>query len=75
MSFNDAALSGPSSAVFRRSDPISESAVSVQGPDFDTPMTLPEFLHSYERIGFQANSFGKAINIVNKMAGPSTPLP
>jgi deoxyhypusine synthase len=31
--------------------------------------TLETLLDSYERIGFQANSLGKAINIVNKMVG------
>lgn len=58
---------GASAAVLQRSDPISEGAISVQGPNFDTPLSLLQFLQSYERIGFQANSFGKAINIVNKM--------
>ncbi|KAF9462612.1 Deoxyhypusine synthase [Collybia nuda] len=56
-----------STAVLQRSDPISEGAISVQGPDFDTPLSLLEFLKSYQRIGFQANSLGKAIDIVNKM--------
>lgn len=56
-----------SAAVLQRSDPISEGAVSVQGPNFDTPLTLLQFLQSYERIGFQANSLGRAIDIVNKM--------
>ena len=31
--------------------------------------TLETLLDSYERISFQANSLGKAINIVNKMVG------
>jgi len=44
-----------------------EYAVSVQGPDFDEPLSLQDFLKSYERIGFQANSLGKAIGIVNRM--------
>lgn len=56
-----------SAAVLQRSDPIPEAAVSVQGPDFDTPLSLDQLLKSYERIGFQANSLGKAIDIVNKM--------
>ena len=58
---------GASSAVLKPSDPISEDAVSVQGPNFDNPLVLQEFISSYERIGFQANSLGKAIRIVNKM--------
>ena len=39
----------------------------MQGPNFDERPTLETLLDSYERIGFQANSLGKAINIVNKM--------
>lgn len=56
-----------SAAVLQPSDPIPENAISVQGPNFDQPMSLQAFLKSYERIGFQANSLGKAIDIVNHM--------
>jgi len=59
--------SGASSAVLKPSDPVSEDAVSVQGPNFDNSLDLQQFISSYERIGFQANSLGKAIHIVNKM--------
>ncbi|KAG6854758.1 hypothetical protein C0991_001185 [Blastosporella zonata] len=58
---------GASAAVLQPSEPISKEAVSVKGPDFEKPLSLLEFLQSYERIGFQANSLGKAIDIVNKM--------
>lgn len=58
---------GASSAVLKPSDPVPEEAVAVQGPNFDEPLTLEQFLGSYERIGFQANHLGKAINVVNKM--------
>ena len=64
------ALNAPksaSAAVLVQSEPVPQSAVSVQGPDFDKPLDLKQLLASYERIGFQANSFGNAINIVNKM--------
>ena len=54
-------------AILRPSDPLPSNAVSVQGPDFERSLTLDQFLRSYERIGFQANSLGKAISIVNKM--------
>ena len=54
-------------AVLQPSDPIPSDAVSVQGPDFERSLTLDQFLRSYERIGFQANSLGRAISIVNKM--------
>jgi deoxyhypusine synthase len=60
---------GASAAVLQRSHPISDDAISVQGPNFDTPLSLQQFLQSYERIGFQANSLGRAIDIVNKMVG------
>lgn len=59
--------SGASSAVLKPSDPVPEDAVTVQGPNFDEPLTLDAFLSSYERIGFQANHLGRAINVVNKM--------
>ncbi|KAJ3476148.1 hypothetical protein NLI96_g11366 [Meripilus lineatus] len=59
--------SGASAAVLKQSDPVPESAVSVEGPDFDEPVSLQQLLESYTRIGFQANSLGKAIDIVNKM--------
>lgn len=70
-----AGLSAPSSAsaaVLLRSDPIPDTAVSVQGPNFDNRLTIYELLQSYERIGFQANSLGQAISIVNKMVCPSS---
>ena len=56
-----------SSAVLKPSESVSKDAVSVQGPNFDNPLDLQQFISSYERIGFQANSLGKAIHIVNKM--------
>lgn len=58
---------GVSSALLKSSDPVPEGATSVQGPNFDKPLDLQQFISSYERIGFQANSLGKAIHIVNKM--------
>ncbi|KAH7916092.1 DHS-like NAD/FAD-binding domain-containing protein [Hygrophoropsis aurantiaca] len=58
---------GASAAVLQPSEPIPETAVSVQGPNFEQNLSLQEFLKSYERIGFQANSLGKAIDIVNRM--------
>jgi hypothetical protein len=60
---------GASAAVLKQSEPIPDEAVAVQGPNFEEHPTLDTLLESYERIGFQANSLGKAINIVNKMVG------
>lgn len=54
-------------AVLQRSEPISKDAIPVKGPDFDANLDLEALLASYERIGFQATSFGRAVEIVNKM--------
>lgn len=59
--------SGASAAVLQPSEAIPDTAVSVQGPDFDKSLNLQDLLYSYERIGFQATSLGRAINIINKM--------
>ena len=59
-------------AVLQPSEPIPSNAVAVQGPNFDERQTLQSFLQSYERIVFQANSLGRAINIVNRMVRFST---
>ncbi|KAG8990682.1 Deoxyhypusine synthase [Tulasnella sp. JGI-2019a] len=56
-----------SEAVLGHSDPVPSDSVSVQGPNFENPIGLQELLGSYERIGFQATSFGRAIRIVEKM--------
>ncbi|KAF8558935.1 Deoxyhypusine synthase [Imleria badia] len=58
---------GAAAAVLKRSAPLPETAVSVQGPDFDKSVSLQDLLNSYETIGFQATSLGKAIEIVNRM--------
>ena len=60
---------GAAASVLKASDPVPEDAVSVKGPNFEETLSLDAFLRSYERIGFQATSFGKAINVVNKMVG------
>ncbi|KAH9894469.1 Deoxyhypusine synthase [Cubamyces lactineus] len=59
--------SGASAAVLKPSEPMPEFAVSVEGPNFEEEVSLQRLLESYKRIGFQANSLGKAIEIVNKM--------
>lgn len=58
---------GASAAVLQPSEPIPADAVSVEGPNFEKNLSLQDFIASYERIGFQANSLGRAIEIVNKM--------
>ena len=65
--------SAASAAVLKPSEPMPDFAVTVEGPKFDEQIDLQGLLNSYKRIGFQANSLGKAIDIVNKMVGtPST---
>lgn len=54
-------------AVLKRSESIPSDSISVQGPNFDGHLSLQDLLDSYERIGFQATSLGKAIEIVNRM--------
>lgn len=70
MASTSAIPSSASAAVLQPSDPIPDTAVSVQGPNFDAPLSLQDFLQSYKRIGFQANSLGQAIDIVNRMVRP-----
>lgn len=60
-----------SAAVLKPSDPVPADAVSVQGPDFENPLDLNAFISSYKRIGFQAQSLGRAMEIVNKMVRKS----
>ncbi|KAI0824759.1 Deoxyhypusine synthase [Trametes gibbosa] len=59
--------SGASAAVLKPSEPMPDFAVSVSGPNFEQDISLQHLLDSYTRIGFQANSLGKAIDIVNRM--------
>ena len=61
---------GASAAVLKPSDPIPQDAVPVEGPNFEKKLSFQDFMTSYERIGFQANSLGKAIGIVDKMVRP-----
>ncbi|KAL5527127.1 hypothetical protein ACEPAG_5918 [Sanghuangporus baumii] len=59
--------SGASAAILQHSESVPETAISVQGPNFEGALNLQGLLSSYERIGFQATSLGRAIQIVNKM--------
>jgi deoxyhypusine synthase len=69
MSLPTAAPQDASAAVLKPSEPVPDSAVSVQGPNFEQALDLDGLLESYKRIGFQAQSLGRAIEIVNKMVG------
>lgn len=67
-----ASTSTSHTSVLAPSDPnaIPASSVPVQGPDFEKEPSLNELLESYSRIGFQASSFGKAVEIVREMVRP-----
>ena len=65
---------GASSAVLKPSEPMPDFAITVEGPNFDEEMTLEKLLDGYKRIGFQANSLGKAIDIVNRMVRSFCPV-
>jgi len=68
MAPSDSSIPGEAAAaILQPSGPLPNDAISVQGPDFEKPLSLDGLLKSYERIGFQANSLGRAIHIVNKM--------
>ncbi|PIL36984.1 hypothetical protein GSI_00676 [Ganoderma sinense ZZ0214-1] len=67
MPSTDLVPTGASAAVLKPSEPMPDFAETVQGPNFEEEISLQKLLASYQRIGFQANSLGKAIDIVNKM--------
>ncbi|KAH8827608.1 Deoxyhypusine synthase [Flagelloscypha sp. PMI_526] len=64
-------------AVLLPSAPVDPDAITVTGPDFskDDFRTVEGLLGSYERIGFQATSLGKAIEIIEKMRSERASTP
>ena len=64
---------GASNAVLLPSHPIPEDTLSVEGPNFECSLSIDELLGSYERIGFQATSLGRAIQVVDKMVSKPSP--
>ncbi len=60
-------------AVLAPSQVMPENADTVQGWDFDHGCSLDELLSSFLHTGFQATAFGRAVNEVNRMVGPSCP--
>ncbi|KAF8639702.1 hypothetical protein AX17_000964 [Amanita inopinata Kibby_2008] len=64
---NQAIPQGAAAAILQPSEPVPDTAVSVEGPNFDNLFSLEQFISTYERIGFQATSLGRAIGIVNRM--------
>lgn len=68
---NDPVPSGAANAVLLPSQPLPEGTLSVEGPDFERDLSLDALLGSYERIGFQATSLGRAIHVVDNMVSKS----
>jgi hypothetical protein len=65
------APSGATDAVLKPSDPVPDSAIPVQGLDFDNftdrNVTVAELVEGMANMGFQASSIGQAVEIVNGM--------
>jgi hypothetical protein len=55
-------------AVLVQSAPIPQDAVSVVGPDLTKVKDVKGLMASFARIGFQATSLARAIEIVQNMA-------
>ena len=61
---------GPDQAkasVLVQSAPVPDDAVPVAGPDLTKIKGIKELMESYTRIGFQATSLARAIEIVQNM--------
>lgn len=53
-------------AVLKKSDEAPSKTI-IKGYDFNDGLDYDKLIDSYRNIGFQASSFGKAIDLVNKM--------
>ena len=62
-----AAPAAVTEAVLVRSVSMPDTAVTVEGPDFNKDLSLHELLEKYTRVGFQATSIGRAIKVINDM--------
>ncbi|KAJ2849328.1 Deoxyhypusine synthase [Coemansia brasiliensis] len=63
----EAAPDVATAAVLVRSDSVPDDAQPVRGYDFDNGVDYSALLSSYANTGFQATSFGRAVEIINKM--------
>ncbi|KAJ2451160.1 Deoxyhypusine synthase [Coemansia sp. RSA 2336] len=54
-------------AVLVKSEGVPDDAQPVRGYDFDNGVDYDALLGSYASTGFQATSFGRAVEIINKM--------
>lgn len=68
---NDTAPPGATDAVLKPSGPVPESAIPVEGLDFEKyagrNMSAVEMVAGMTNMGFQASSIGQAAEIVNGM--------
>jgi hypothetical protein len=64
----DAGPNEAKAAVLGQSAPIPQDAVSVVGPDLMKVKDVKGLMESFARIGFQATSLARAIEIVQNMA-------
>ncbi|XP_062982139.1 deoxyhypusine synthase [Elgaria multicarinata webbii] len=58
---------GAVAAVMKPSEELPEGSVTVRGYDFDRGLDYHALLESYLTTGFQATSFGQAVNEINRM--------
>ena len=54
--------------VLVQSIPMPEGSTAVQGPDFNSGIGISAILNDYYyKMGFQASTFGQALNVINEM--------
>lgn len=58
---------GAVAAVLKPSEGLPEGSLTVHGYDFDRGLDYHALLQSYLTTGFQATSFGQAVNEINRM--------
>lgn len=66
-SLGDGLRSGAVAAVLKSSEGLPEGTKVVHGYDFQPALDYHALLQSYLTTGFQATSFGQAVNEINRM--------
>ncbi|KAJ2666565.1 Deoxyhypusine synthase [Coemansia sp. RSA 1199] len=67
MSNKDAVPDVATAAVLVRSEGVPDDAQLIRGYDFENGVDYNALLSTYINTGFQATSFGRAVDIINKM--------
>ncbi|KAJ2500175.1 Deoxyhypusine synthase [Coemansia sp. RSA 1972] len=67
MSSKDAVPDVAAAAVLVRSEGVPDDAQLIRGYDFENGVDYNALLGTYINTGFQATSFGRAVDIINKM--------